>query len=72
MHTPAAMHRSGALKSWLTRSAIAAVLALSPAEVDAKPEAVVRGVVTSAPAPALVIQDGVTCPHEWNQFLSPG
>ena len=90
MHTPAAMHRSGALQSWLMRGAIvalawawpditgltadaapaaasaageplrsiAAILALSPAEVDAKPEAVVRGVVTSTPAPALVIQDG--------------
>jgi hypothetical protein len=90
MHTPDAMHRFGALKSWLARGAIAAVawaglaiaglaadaapaaapaarepvrsiaaiLALSPAEVDAKPEAVVRGVVTSARSPALVIQDG--------------
>jgi signal transduction histidine kinase len=90
MHTPDAIHRSGALKSWLARGAIAAValagpaiaglaadaapaaasaarepvrsiaaiLALSPAEVDAKPEAVVRGVVTSARSPALVIQDG--------------
>ncbi len=37
---------------------IAAILALSPAEVDAKPEAVVRGVVTSTHVPALVIQDG--------------
>jgi signal transduction histidine kinase len=82
MHTPAAMHRSGALKSWLARGAIAAIawawsvdpvpaaepreplrsiaaiLALSPAEVDAKPEAIVRGVVTSDHIPGLVIQDG--------------
>jgi len=89
MHTPAAMHRSGALKSWLTRGAIAAVawagpailglaadaapaaapaageplrsiaaiLALSPAEIDAEPEAVVRGVVTTACDPAFVIED---------------
>jgi hypothetical protein len=88
MLTPAAMHRSGALQSWLTRSAIAAVawagfaiaglaayaatdapgpreplrsiaaiLALPPAEIDAEPEAVVRGVVTTACAPAFVIED---------------
>ena len=37
---------------------IAAILALSPAEVDAQPEAVVRGVVTSAHRPGLVIQEG--------------
>ena len=83
------MHRSGALKSWLARGAIAAlawaglsipglaadaapaaapaageplrsiaaILALSPAEIDAEPEAVVRGVVTTACAPAFVIED---------------
>jgi hypothetical protein len=32
-------------------------LALPPAEIDAKPEAVVRGVVTTACAPAFVIED---------------
>lgn len=37
---------------------IAEILALSPAEIDAQPEAVVRGVVTSARPPALVIQEG--------------
>ena len=57
MLTPAAMHRSGALQSWLTRGAIAAILALPPAEIDAEPEAVVRGVVTTACAPAFVIED---------------
>ena len=90
MHTPDAIHRSGALKSWLARGAIAAVawagpaiaglaadaapaaapaarepvqsiaaiLALSPAEIAAKPEAVVRGVVTSNRIATNVIQDG--------------
>ncbi|MFN6191746.1 MAG: sensor histidine kinase [Planctomycetia bacterium] len=37
---------------------IAEILALSPAEIDAQPEAVVRGVVTSARPPGLVIQEG--------------
>jgi hypothetical protein len=32
-------------------------LALAPAEIDAEPEAVVRGVVTTACAPAFVIED---------------
>jgi len=36
---------------------IAAILALPPAEIDAKPEALVRGVVTTACSPAFVIED---------------
>lgn len=36
---------------------IAAILALPPAEIDAEPEAVVRGVVTTACAPAFVIEN---------------
>ena len=37
---------------------IAAILALHPAEIDAQPKAVVRGVVTSSRVGALAIQDG--------------
>jgi len=36
---------------------IAAILALPPAEIDAEPEAVVRGVVTTACTPYFVIED---------------